>query len=135
MLTDKSSLSLVHHRSHEEKNVEPVIHQVMLVDLNCLAELWEISSTTLGLDINEKGHLVPKLIDENDDKTSVAEMSAMAEKEFPYSHELDIVVQICKTNQGNMIGISTLDQVATPEQKVCQFRWWRFTDSYVGQMH
>lgn len=115
--------------------MEPVIHQVMLIDLNCLAELWEVSSSTLGLDINEKGHLVPKLIDANDNKTSVAEMSVMAKKEFPYSDELDIVVQICKTDAGNMIAVATLDQVASPEPKAYQFRWWRFTDDYVEKMH
>ena len=114
----------------------PVIHQVMLADLNCLAELWEISSDTLGLDINEEGNLVPLLIGANDNATSVAEMSAVAGRDYPDSSVMDIVVQIHRTaTAGNRIAVSTLDQLISPQMEVCQSRWWRFTDDYVEQMH
>jgi len=115
--------------------MDAVIHQVMLVDLNCLAELWEISSTALGLDISDEGDLVPKLIGAHDNMASVAEMSAVAERDYPYNNVLDIVVQIHKTSVGNMIGVSTLDQLASPQAQACKSRWWRFTDEYVEQMN
>lgn len=115
--------------------MDAVIHQVMLVDLNCLADLWEISSTSLGLDITDDGNLVPKLIGANDNSASVAELSAVAERDYPDSNELDIVVQIHRTYTGNMIEVSTLDQLASPLAQVCKSHWWRFTDSYVDRMH
>lgn len=115
--------------------MDAVIHQVMLIDLNCLAELWEISNTTLGLDINEEGHLIPKLIGVDDNSASVAEITAVAERDYPDSNELDIVVQIHKTTVGNMIGVSTLDQLASPQAQAVKSRWYRFTDTYVEQMH
>jgi hypothetical protein len=117
-----------------EKNMDAVIHLVMLADLNCLAETWEISKTTLGLDISDDENLVPRLIGADDNVESVAEFGAVAERDYPNSNILDIVVQVHKSSIGNLIGISTIDQLGSPQAKACKSRWWRFTDEYVEQM-
>ncbi len=115
--------------------MEPVIHNVRLVDLNSLAELWEMPSSTLGLDINRKGELVPELIGSDDDKASVAELNAFAAKAYPYSDKLNIVIQVRKIGRINEIAVATLDEIDIPVAQDGHIRWWTFTDTYVEKMH
>ncbi len=112
-----------------------VLHQVLLADLESLAEIWEVSNKNLGLEINTRGELVPKLIDEEDAAASLFEMKQNAEEMFPDSHVLNLVVLIHETSVGNAIVISTLDIVCSAQGREIKSHWWTFTDTYREQMH
>ncbi len=113
---------------------EPVVHQVLLADLNSLAELWEVSSDNLGLEINADGELVPRAIGGDDDLMSFSNIQGLADKYFPWRSALDLVVQVQATSEGSSINISTTDTVFSAEGRKIKSRWWAFTDSYKEQM-
>ncbi|TSC64903.1 MAG: hypothetical protein G01um101491_112 [Parcubacteria group bacterium Gr01-1014_91] len=112
----------------------PVIHQVRLADLICLAELWEVSSNNLGLEINAKGELVPKIIDGEDDLANLSQIQNLADEAFPENDELDLVVEVEATGDGSKMKISTMDYVFSPKNMKRNVRWWTFTDTYRENM-
>ncbi len=112
-----------------------VLHQVLLADLNNLAEIWEISSDNIGLEINAEGELVPKFIDWRDGAASLSEMIDVAEQNFPGSEELDFVVLIHESATGNKMVISTLEHICSLQMMAVKSRWWTFTDDYRRQMN
>lgn len=111
-----------------------IVHQVLLADLNSLAELWEVSSDNLGLEINADGDLVPKIIDGEDDIASLTQIQELAEEVFPNNDELDLVVEVQATTDGVMVKISTMDYVCSPAGRQRRSRWCSFTDTYKDLM-
>lgn len=138
LLNEERALPCIAPESAEQEATpaaDAVVHQVLLADLNELAELWEISSDNLGLEINAEGDLVPKIIDEEDDPANLTLMRDLAEKGFPHNDERDLVVELQKTTSGVKMKIATMDFICSPAGRERRSRWWSFTDSYREHMN
>ncbi|MDP1707077.1 MAG: hypothetical protein Q8L30_00750 [bacterium] len=112
-----------------------VLHQVLLADLVSLADVWEISRRSLGLEINKQKELVPRIVDDEDGGVNVYEMEQAAGENFPECHPLDFVVLVQEGRYGNKMMISTLDQVFSTQGRAVESHWWTFTDAYLDQMN
>lgn len=133
LLDEKSALPRIAPTPPRQKKalpMGPVIHQVRLADLICLAELWEVSDDNLGLEINAEGELVPKIIDGSDDVANLSRIQEIVDEAFPEKDDLDLVIEVQAVGAGSKVRISTMDYVCSPKGRARNSRWWTFTDSY-----
>src|SRR3989344_3360595 len=134
LMNEESALSCIASESTEQ-NVTPlkgsVIHQVLLADLICLADLWDVPDECLAVEIDSAGNLVPKVIDESEEKLlSLARIADVIEEKIPGWDEMDLVLEYRAVDDGSELEISTMDYVCSPDGKERKSRWWSFTDTY-----